>query len=55
MDLLALALLCMQSTCIASHVEGTDLRTFFVTAYNIAHEADHPCENANKILAKMIE
>jgi tetratricopeptide (TPR) repeat protein/3D (Asp-Asp-Asp) domain-containing protein len=41
--------LCNQPTC--AHVEGTDLGTFVVTAYNIANEADHPCSDAEKILA----
>ncbi len=50
--LATLALLCMPSTCVASQVEGTDLGTFVVTAYNIANEADHPCEDADEILAK---
>ncbi len=48
----AIICMCMPATCIASQMEGTDLGTFVVTAYNIANEADHPCEDADKILAK---
>ncbi len=49
--LMAITVLCMQPIC-TSQVEGTDLGTFVITAYNIANEADHPCEDTEKILAK---
>lgn len=48
--LATIALLCVQPMC-TSQIDGTDLGTFVVTAYNIANEADHPCEDADKILA----
>lgn len=48
--LVTIALLCVQPMC-TSQIDGTDLGTFVVTAYNIANEADHPCEDADKILA----
>ena len=52
--LTSVAILCLQPIC-ASEVDGTDLGTFVVTAYNIANEADHPCEDTDKILAKGLD
>jgi len=41
----------MQLIC-AAQEDGTYFREFVVTAYNIANEADHPCQDTDKILAK---
>jgi 3D (Asp-Asp-Asp) domain-containing protein len=49
--LIAIGALCIQSIG-SAQVEGTDLGEFVVTAYNIANEADHPCQDTDKILAK---
>jgi 3D (Asp-Asp-Asp) domain-containing protein len=48
--LITVVFLCVQPICTSQ--EGTDLGAFIVTAYNIANEADHPCKDATKVLAK---